>query len=184
MSANDARKAIQGILHVAEDGQIGSQSLHALTLLTSLPDDSAWPPGGAAVPDDAGWNQVKASSFADPADVTAFRKCKAAGGTDMHCFSVGDNGIGFTGLDCSAGSGPACALPPEDWMAKWGSAANAAGKLVRVRINGVEAVMPMKDTMPHKDHITNGAGIDLSPDAVEALGQHPPLMIAVEWQWV
>lgn len=184
MNADDARKAIQGILLVAEDGQIGLRTIRALTLLTSLPDDSAWPPGTITAPDDAGWNQVKASSFADPADVSAFRRCKADGGTDMHCFSVGDNGIGFTGLDCSAGSGPACALPPEDWMAKWGSSANAAGKPVRVRINDIEVVMPMKDTMPHKVNIHNGAGIDLSPDAVEALGQHPPLMIAAEWQWV
>lgn len=182
-TADEARKAIQAILHTQEDGLIGPKTLQEFTVLSSLPADAPWP-AESTNPDDSGWHSVKASSFADPADVAAFRKCKTEGGSDSYCFGRGDNGVGFTGLDCSQGSGPACALPPEDWMAKWGSAANAAGKKVRVRILGKEQILTLKDTMPHKANIKNGAGIDLSPDAVTAFGLIPPLMIEAEWQWV
>ena len=37
---------------------------------------------------------VKASSFADPADVVAFKKCLKSGKTAKQCLAVGDNGIG------------------------------------------------------------------------------------------
>lgn len=180
MNADDTRKAIQELLHVASDGQIGPQTLSALTLLSGLPVDAPWPP----LADDGEVHAVKATSFADPADVAAFRKCKAEGGTDMHCFSVGDNGIGFTGLDCSEGSGPACALPPEDWMAKWGSSGNAAGRAVSVTANGKSVVCLMKDTLPHKANIKNGSGLDLNSDACAALGLTPPVMTTTTWAWV
>jgi hypothetical protein len=42
-------------------------------------------------------HHVVASSFADPADIRAFKKCKATGKTDQQCFKVGDNGIGNGG---------------------------------------------------------------------------------------
>jgi hypothetical protein len=59
-------------------------------------------------------NTVKASSFADPADIKAFRRCKAAGHTDQYCFSKGDNGIGAWGGDTTSDF-PLCALPRDDW---------------------------------------------------------------------
>lgn len=121
-----------------------------------------------------------ASSFADPADVIAFRKCKAQGHSDQHCFALGDNGIGKWGDDCSSGSGPACALPPEDWQQFGGAAHN---KKVIVTGNGRTVTCFLRDTMPHRANIHNGAVIDLSPDTVEALGWKPPLMAHVTWQW-
>src|SRR3954467_11309830 len=101
MTADAARKQIQAILHTQEDGLIGPATLRCLHLLSGLPDDAPWPPGTTAAPNDAGFKEVEASSFADPADIHAFRQCKAHGGTDLHCFGLGDNGIGFTGLDCT-----------------------------------------------------------------------------------
>src|SRR5438132_10473480 len=127
--------------------------------------------------------KVIASSFADPQDVKAFRNCKERGGTDQECFKIGDNGIGCWGDDCSQGSGPACALPPDDMIAKWGDTQSAKHKSVRVKANGLEVTALLKDRMPWKKHITNRAGIDLNPDACAALGLHPPIMHPAEWEW-
>lgn len=127
--------------------------------------------------------KVNASSFADPADIRAFRQCKAKGGSDQQCFKKGDNGVGYWGDDCSAGAGPCCALPPDDIIAKWGSVKSARKKKVRVKASGREIVCELRDRMPWKRNITNGAGIDLNPDAVGALGLKPPVMVAAEWDW-
>lgn len=127
-------------------------------------------------------HHVLASSFADPADVAAFRKCKAQGKSDQQCFKVGDNGIGFMGDDCTT-STPMCALPVEDWMEKWGGRTQARLKPVLVTINGLTVTCLMGDTMPRRADITNGAGIDLSPGAVAAFQHHPPLMVHATWCW-
>jgi hypothetical protein len=125
-------------------------------------------------------HHIKASSFADPADVRAFRKCKLRGGTDQECFKVGDNGIGRWGDDTTADK-PMCALPPEDWE-HLGS--KARGAKVLVKANGREVVCELRDTMPRKKNIKNGAGIDLNPAAVEAIGLTPPIMVSATWEWV
>lgn len=177
MTANDARKAIQSILDVAEDGIIGPKTLQALTLLSSTADDAPWP---SPAPQVAGWTTVKATSFADPADVAAFKHCKAQGNSDMTCFARGDNGVGKWNDDCTAGSGPACALPPEEW-AQFGSAAR--GKEVIVEHNGKEVTCKLKDTLPHYANIKNNTGIDLNPDACEALGISIPADAEVRWRW-
>jgi hypothetical protein len=129
-------------------------------------------------------HHVKASSFADPADVAAFRRCKAKGNSDKQCFRVGDNGIGYWEDDTSEGSGPSCALPPEDIIDQWGSMSHGWRKPVHVAANGREVICLLKDTMPHRANIKNGAGIDLNPDAVKALGLKPPIMVAAVWSWV
>lgn len=151
--------------------------------------DGAWGPGSQGgldalihgTPLDApnGIHHVKASSFADPLDVAAFRRCKARGKTDQECFKVGDNGIGKWGDDCT-GPIPMCALPPEDWE-QFG--AQARGKKVAVTANGITVICELRDTMPHRKNITNGAGIDLSPSAVKALDLNPPVMIPATWIW-
>ena len=126
---------------------------------------------------------VRASSFADPADVRRFRFCKSQGKSDKECFKVGDNGVGCWGDDCSQGSGPSCALPPDDMIERWGSVDAAKHKPVRVVANDCEILCVLKDRMPWKRNIHNHAGIDLNPDAVAALGLRPPLMISASWQW-
>jgi len=127
-------------------------------------------------------HSVVASSFADPDDVDAFKACKAKGGSDNYCFGLGDNGIGFMGDDCT-GPTPMCALPFEDWMEKWGSPENARLKPVVVTANGKTVTCLMGDTMPKRAKIKNGAGIDLSPAAVAAVGLKPPIMAPATWRW-
>ncbi len=128
-------------------------------------------------------HHVKASSFADPRDVLAFRKCKAKGLSDKICFRVGDNGIGCWGDDTSQGSGPSCALPPEKMIERWGSTTAAKHRPVHVSADGKAVVCVLKDVMPHEANIRNGAGIDLNPDACAALGLTPPVMTAAAWKW-
>ena len=124
---------------------------------------------------------VQASSFADPADVAAFRRCKARGMSDIEAFRYGDNGVGKWGDDTTEGSGPSCALPPED-----GRPLEDKAHLAKVRVfaNGRSVVCLLKDTMPARANIKNGCGIDLNPDACAALGLHPPVKCAASWEWV
>jgi hypothetical protein len=124
-------------------------------------------------------HRVKASSFADPADIAAFKRCKAKGKTDQQCFAVGDNGIGKWGDSTVQGTGPCCALPPEDWR----KLAAPRKSKVLVTVGRKSVVCELRDTMPAKRHIKNGAGIDLNPDACAALGLRPPIMVNATWQW-
>lgn len=169
----DSRKQVQTVLQAAGlysgaiDGILGPKSDAAYQALKSL--------GNNAVV-----NNVLASSFADPADIRAFQRCKDQGKTDQECFKVGDNGIGCWGELTIEGTGPACALPPEDWN-KFGSA--ASGKKVLVKANGKSVVCELKDTMPKQANIKNGARIDLNPDAAKALGLKPPFLVSATWQW-
>ena len=98
----------------------------------------------------------------------------------MEAFKFGDNCVGKWGDLTGEGSGPSCALPPEDWR-PLGDAAHLAK--VRVFANGRAVVCLLKDTMPKRANIKNGAGIDLNPDACKALGLHPPVMTAATWEW-
>jgi hypothetical protein len=126
---------------------------------------------------------VKASSFADPADIAAFKKCKAKGNSDKYCFRFGDNGIGtpaLGGKDTTVKK-PMCALPPEDWK-PLGTA--APGAKVRVTVKGKSVICELRDTMPARKNIKNGAGIDLNYAAVKALGLKTPLMVDATWQYV
>lgn len=182
MKAIETRREIQRALHVSDDGSIGPRTMAALTLLNSLPDDAEWPLPSITAPLGE-WHRVKASSFADESDVRAFRACKADGGSDQYCFAKGDNGIGFTGLDCTDPENPYVALPPEKWKPRFGSAGAASRKPVRVRINGVEVLCLIGDTMPHEGNVTNGAGIDLAVGAQKAFGLRAPFMVDAEWAW-
>ena len=128
--------------------------------------------------------KVKASSFADKADVAAFKKAKAKGMSDQEAFKFGDNGIGFTGLDCTDESIPFVALPREDWMEKFGTKAKASRQPVNVTIKGKTVRCLIGDTMPSRANIKNGCGIDLAPGAQKAFGLKPPFTVPAEWEWV
>jgi len=128
---------------------------------------------------------VVASSFADLADVAAFKKAIAEGKTEQEAFKVGDNGIGLWGDITARDDVPMCALPPEDWTAKWGVGSNARGKKVAVTFMGKTVVGELRDTMPHRAKIRNGAGIDLNPGFAKAFGLTPPFLLpGFNWDWV
>lgn len=162
---------IQTILGVTADDRWG---VHTQAALDSLIHETT----------DTGVHKGKASSFADPADILAFKRCKDRGGSDQDCFKVGDNGIGCWGDSVVEGTGASCAIPPDDMISKWGSTGNAKHKPVEVSANGKTIICVTKDRMPWKKNITNGAIIDLNPDACRELGVEPPVMIKAEWKWV
>ena len=162
---------LQAILGVPADGAWGPRSQSALDTVihgTNLPD---------------GTHKVLASSFADPADVRAFRACIRAGGTKEDCFKVGDNGRGCWGDDTTT-TEPQCALPPEDMEERWGSIDAARHKMVSVTANGRTVLCRLTDRMPRRANIKNGRGIDLTPGACAALGLRPPVETSATWSWV
>jgi hypothetical protein len=128
---------------------------------------------------------VNASSFADPRDVAAYKKAIAQGKTEAEALKVGDNGIGKWGDITARDDIPMCALPPEDWIPKWGAGGNARGRKVAVTYRWKTVIGELRDTMPHKAQIKNGAGIDLNPGFAKAFGVRPPFMLrGVKWEWV
>ena len=122
---------------------------------------------------------VLASTFADPADVEAYKRALAEGKTEEEALAIGDNAIGCWDNPTGVGSGPQCALPPEDWE----HLAKPHGTAVLVRIGGKSALAKLGDTMPHKANIKNGAGIDMNPDLCAKLGVSPGGMYRASWQY-
>jgi len=128
--------------------------------------------------------KVTASSFADPADVKAYRDAIAAGKAEQEALKLGDNGIGLWGDDTTSEDMPVCALPPEDWKGRWKTKAAARGKRVTVTYKGKTVIGELRDTMPARASIKNGAGIDLNPGFARLFGVKPPFMLKdVEWRW-
>lgn len=127
--------------------------------------------------------QTMASSFADMADLEAFKRCKKDGHSDKYCFQFGDNGMGAWGDFTATEKVAMCALPPEDWRGRWGSALAAHWRKVIVIHEGRAVICRLADTMPHKVNIKNGCGIDLNPGAAKALGLKPPFKVPVTWEW-
>jgi hypothetical protein len=137
-------------------------------------------------------HEVYATSFADPEDVRRFEACKRQGKSDQECFKIGDNGIGTprlgrinsagnrVGVDTTAPT-PMCALPPEDWRPL---GAAAPGAKVSVTVGERTVICELRDTMPAKANVKNGAGIDLNPAAAKALGLKPPFKVRATWQFV
>lgn len=123
-----------------------------------------------------------ASTFADPADVAAFKRCKSQGKSDQECFRVGDNAIGFWG-DATDGTIAMVALPPETILKRHQSLATARLSPVMVQYSGKSVRALLGDTMPHLANITNGAGIDLNPACAAAIGIPKGGMVHVAWSW-
>ncbi len=128
----------------------------------------------------------RATCFADPSDVARFHACKAKGHSDKYCFGAGgnygDNAIGVFGDSTAEGSGPSCALHPEDMRAKWGSIAGAKHKPVRVTAAGKDIICFCKDEL---GHLHKEVVIDLNPDSIRALGMEPGPNFSVHcsWEW-
>ncbi len=158
---NEKIKAIQEILGVDPDGIWGPKSQAAIEALLDSHDGEEW-------------HKTIATSFADPADIRAFIKCKATGQTDLQCFRVGDNGIGLWGDSTVEGTGPCCALPASAWHEYYSTARK---KKVIVEVGGKTAVCELKDTSGSRNVI------DLNPDACALLGLTPPVKAPAKWRW-
>lgn len=175
---------IQSILvrwspRVIIDGKVGKYTLEALNLLDELGDLEELNKTKGKVQDLS--KTVKASSFADPADVRAFAVCKAKGNSDLYCFAKGDNGIGKWGHLCAQEEEPMAALPREVWRL----AGKTGGAKLAVTYKGVRVEGILGDTMPSLSNIKNGCGIDLNPAFAKALGTKPPFMLKnVTWEWI
>lgn len=167
------------------DGMVGTRTLQALEHLDDLGDEeslremrmSGGLPFGPRF-------KVKASSFADPADVRSFHRCKAEGKSDQACFKVGDNGIGKWGANTAQEIRPMIALPREIWR----DAGKTGGDLVKIFYVGPEGekatlTAELGDTMPALANIKNGAGMDMNPAVAKYFGLRPPFMAPVEWEW-
>lgn len=180
MNARNEWKKVQAILGTTQDGIPGPNDEAALARLQmhAKLNSDAWEADETSPSHPNPWRTGKASSFADPADVRAFKKCKAQGKSDQECFKVGDNGIGKWGTDTTQNR-PMCALPREDWA----HLAKPAGTRVVVEANGRTITCELQDTMPAKANIKNGAIIDLNPAACAALGLTPPIMVNARWRW-
>lgn len=171
------RKAIQGILEVDQDGIRGPKTNAAWEALWIDGDNEKHP--------------VIASSFADAGDIAAFWRWfhiyKELGHSDAAAtrmaFRKGDNAIGYYETSTATGTGPCCALPPDDIIEKWGSLAAGKFKNVWVSRGDYESLCVLKDIMPPRNKITTRARIDLNPDAGDQLHLHPPFMAPVVWWW-
>ena len=135
---------------------------------------------------------IIASSFADPADLAAFKKWykiyRDHGMSDeaatKAALAKGDNGIGFTGIFCATDKECLCALPPEEWKSKWKTKTEASGKGVNVTYKGKTVAGKLGDTMPPEGKRLNEALIDFNPGFAKAFGVKPPFMLkGVSWEW-
>jgi hypothetical protein len=155
------KKLIQKGLGLKADGIWGPKSQTALNAATSAGAEFA----------------CKASSFADPADLVAFKKCKATGKTDIQCFAVGDNGIGQFGKITAQEVTPMVAVHKSIMRARWGSVAASAHRPVKVTVNGktIDATV--------EDRISAPGRIDLNPACAKQLGLKPPFVVPCTWRW-
>ena len=163
ISSDDATKEkVQALLSVFPDGQWGPISQAALNAARGASSD---------------FKPTHFSSFADPADVAAFKKCKLTGKSDVQCFAVGDNGIGEFGQVTAQDTVPMVAVNAAEMKARWGSISGAAHRMVLIKTDGepIEARV--------EDRISAPGRVDLNPAAAKALGLNPPFVVPGQWKW-
>lgn len=188
MTLPEKIQAVQAKLGVKVDGKPGSKTWEAIyericnapVAIDLTKDDTTiqravWPSRG---------QRGKASSFADPDDIEAFRRAKARGLSDKEAFAFGDNGVGCWGDDTTDIAKPYVAVTPDDMIAQWGSIAKAKHKEIDVTIEGVTKRCVVGDRMPWKKNVKNGAVIDLAPGAQLAFDLKPPFKVDCSWSWV
>lgn len=160
---NPVIAALQAILGVPQDGRWGIVSQTAFNI--ALTEISAY-------------FSCKASSFADPADVHAFVKCKATGKSDKVCFAVGDNGIGEFGKITAQEHTPMIAAHRDIMIARWGSVFASAHRAVEIKVNGATFQATVED------RISAPGRIDLNPACAKLAGLQPPFVVPCVWKWL
>lgn len=158
------KKLVQQGLGVLVDGQWGPKSQGALNVLVYK---------GTLT-----WIACEASSFADPADLRAFERCKTTGKTDLQCFAVGDNGIGEPGVITAQEHTPYVAVHNDFMVSRWGSKHAAWLREVEVVANGVTFRAKVGD------RISARGRIDLNPACLKLINKPAPLKIAAKWRWL
>ena len=160
----------------------GNAKLQEIQAILGVEADGFWgPKSQAALNKQIGQGEgfsSTASSFADPADLMAFKKCKATGKTDLQCFKVGDNGVGQFGKITAQLRTPMVAVHAADMKVRWGSVNAAAHRPVTVTVKGKTVQATVEDRIGVKGRI------DLNPAAAKALGLTPPLLVPCVWKWV
>lgn len=169
--------AIQHILGVFEDGDIGFKTRAAFDDLDLAGNKEAV----QGLPARQTLNSVSVSSFADPADIAAFQRCKRTGRSDISCFAEGDNGIGQFGKLTAQEEVAMVAVHGNEMVARWGSIQGSAHKQVSVTVNGKTIIALVEDRISAKGRI------DLNPAAAKQLGLSIPIDPATTkavWSWL
>lgn len=132
--------------------------------------------------------KCKATSFGDINDVKRFNQCKQRGGTDQQCFRIGDNGRGAWGAVTAQDVKCMVAVTPDDLFIEFGSSWRKLACNEPVHITcprtGRSCVAYVQDIMPHLDHITNGARLDMNPATCIELGLSGEVYEDVEWRFM
>lgn len=156
------KRRVQALLGVVADAIWGPKSQAALDALIEGADK---------------WIDCKASSFADPADLAAFKRCKATGKSDVQCFAVGDNGVGQFGDITAQTRTPFVAIHRKYMISRWGSVLAAAHREVLVCIRGSTQKIKVGD------RISEPGRIDLNPAAYGLWNLKAPVMVDAKWKW-
>ena len=161
-ASNSKLQEIQAILDIKADGRWDLKSQAALNQELAQGEGFS----------------MMASSFADPADMMAFKKCKATEKTDGQCFRVGDNGVGQFGKITAQEHTPMVGVHADDMRARWGSVSAAAHRPVSVAVKRKTVQATVEDRIGVKGRI------DLNPAAAKALGLKPPFLVPCVWKWL
>lgn len=164
-ASGTVKKRVQSLLSVTPDGIWMTKSQGALNELRALAGDD--------------WIYCQASSFADPKDVAAFKRCKQGGKTDLQCFAVGDNGVGQFGVITAQDVTPYVAVHHDDMVSRWGSEHGAALREVELIIAG----HPEPIIAKVGDRISERGRIDCNPAILKIAGRKAPMMTGAQWRW-
>lgn len=188
---------IQIMVGAVPDGVWGPKSQRALIAapaevkrriqsLLCVPADGVWGPGSQAalqclieVPSHDDWIHCEASSFADPADIEQFRRCKQTGKSDVACFAKGDNGIGQFGKVTAQEHTPMVAIHRTFMVQRWGSVLASAHRGVELSIDNGPVIQ-----CTCEDRISAPGRIDCNPAVLRISGRKAPLKAKAKWRWL
>lgn len=164
VDANDKIEQIQAEIGAKVDGRWGIESQEAFN----------------AIKADGTWHNTTFTSFADPADVIAFNKCKReTGKSDVFCFGRGDNGIGQFGKITAQEHTPMVAIHNDEMVRMWGSQAGAAHRPVELKLPGTDLIVEATC----EDRISERNKVDLNPASFKRLGLNAPFTERGQWRW-